>query len=279
MRPARIPLAGILACHGQYVRSRTCRARDRGHDLCSVRGAGRAEPEPPRRGRGRCQLRDRAGCRPVRPGSDHRRRARRRRRACRVRGLASASVVTTGLTDTHASPRRRDDADDSAGARRDDSRRFSSRAGSGSRSRSPPRSSSGAAGRSIGPPSRTCVTGRRRWTPSSRSARSPPCSGRWSRSSRLDDAHTYFEVGAVITTLILLGRYLESRARRRSGEAIRSLLELGAKEANVHSRRRRGRRPDRRARGRRHVRRAARREDRDRRRRRRRAARRSTSRC
>ena len=49
----------------------------------------------------------------------------------------------------------------------------------------------------------------------------------------LDDAHLYFEVGAVITTLILLGRYFEARARRRSGEAIRSLVELGAKEANV----------------------------------------------
>ncbi len=47
------------------------------------------------------------------------------------------------------------------------------------------------------------------------------------------DAETYFEVGAVITTLILLGRYLETRARRRSGAAIRSLLELGAKEANI----------------------------------------------
>jgi Cu+-exporting ATPase len=47
------------------------------------------------------------------------------------------------------------------------------------------------------------------------------------------EEHTYFEVGAVITTLILLGRYLEAGARRRSGEAIRSLLELGAKEARV----------------------------------------------
>jgi Cu+-exporting ATPase len=47
------------------------------------------------------------------------------------------------------------------------------------------------------------------------------------------DAHTYFEVAAVITTLILLGRFLEARARRRSGEAIRALLELGAKEARV----------------------------------------------
>jgi Cu+-exporting ATPase len=47
------------------------------------------------------------------------------------------------------------------------------------------------------------------------------------------DAHTYFEVAAVITTLILLGRYLEARAKRRSGAAIRALLELGAKEARV----------------------------------------------
>jgi Cu+-exporting ATPase len=47
------------------------------------------------------------------------------------------------------------------------------------------------------------------------------------------EAHTYFEVGAVITSLILLGRYLEARARRRSGEAIRALLELGARDARV----------------------------------------------
>jgi Cu+-exporting ATPase len=47
------------------------------------------------------------------------------------------------------------------------------------------------------------------------------------------DADTYFEVAAVITTLILLGRYLEARAKRRSGAAIRALLEMGAKEARV----------------------------------------------
>jgi Cu+-exporting ATPase len=46
-------------------------------------------------------------------------------------------------------------------------------------------------------------------------------------------ADTYFEVAAVITTLILLGRYLEARAKSRSSEAIRKLLELGAKEARV----------------------------------------------
>ena len=46
-------------------------------------------------------------------------------------------------------------------------------------------------------------------------------------------ADTYFEVAAVITTLILLGRYLEARAKSSSSEAIRKLLELGAKEARV----------------------------------------------
>jgi Cu+-exporting ATPase len=47
------------------------------------------------------------------------------------------------------------------------------------------------------------------------------------------DADTYFEVAAVITTLILLGRYLEARAKGRSSQAIRMLLELGAKEARI----------------------------------------------
>jgi Cu+-exporting ATPase len=47
------------------------------------------------------------------------------------------------------------------------------------------------------------------------------------------DAHEYYEVAGVITALILLGRHLEARAKRRSGAAIRALLELGAKEARV----------------------------------------------
>ena len=49
----------------------------------------------------------------------------------------------------------------------------------------------------------------------------------------LGTGETYFEVGAIITTLILLGRWLETSARRRSGAAIRALIELGAKEARV----------------------------------------------
>jgi P-type Cu+ transporter len=46
-------------------------------------------------------------------------------------------------------------------------------------------------------------------------------------------ADTYFEVPAVITVLVLLGRYFESRAKGHAGEAIRKLLDLGAKEARL----------------------------------------------
>src|SRR5579884_74040 len=47
------------------------------------------------------------------------------------------------------------------------------------------------------------------------------------------DTDVYFEAAAVITTLILLGRWLEARAKRRSGDALRALLAHGAKEARV----------------------------------------------
>ncbi len=43
----------------------------------------------------------------------------------------------------------------------------------------------------------------------------------------------YFEAAAVIVTLILLGRFLEARAKGRTGEAIRSLIGLQAKSARV----------------------------------------------
>ena len=42
----------------------------------------------------------------------------------------------------------------------------------------------------------------------------------------------YFEAGAVITTLILLGQWLEARARSQTGKAIQSLLDLAAKTAH-----------------------------------------------
>ncbi|WP_083266575.1 heavy metal translocating P-type ATPase [Arthrobacter sp. U41] len=47
-------------------------------------------------------------------------------------------------------------------------------------------------------------------------------------------AHTlYFEVAAVVTTFLLLGRYLEANAKQRAGNALKALLNLGAKEATV----------------------------------------------
>jgi Cu+-exporting ATPase len=49
----------------------------------------------------------------------------------------------------------------------------------------------------------------------------------------LEDADTYFEVAAVITTLILLGRFFESRARRRSGEALRALAKLSVPDHDL----------------------------------------------
>lgn len=47
------------------------------------------------------------------------------------------------------------------------------------------------------------------------------------------DGHLYFETGAVIVTLILAGKYVESRAKRRSGDALRALAELGAPTARL----------------------------------------------
>ncbi len=45
--------------------------------------------------------------------------------------------------------------------------------------------------------------------------------------------HVFFETAAVIVTLILLGRWLEARAKGRASSAVATLLELGAKEARV----------------------------------------------
>lgn len=44
----------------------------------------------------------------------------------------------------------------------------------------------------------------------------------------------YFEAAAVITTLVLLGQVLELRARSRTSEAIKMLLELAPKTARLH---------------------------------------------
>ena len=52
-----------------------------------------------------------------------------------------------------------------------------------------------------------------------------------SRGSGADEI--YLEVASAVTVFILAGRYAEARAKRRSGAALRALLELGAKEVSV----------------------------------------------
>ena len=43
----------------------------------------------------------------------------------------------------------------------------------------------------------------------------------------------YFEVASVVTTFLLLGRYLEANAKQKAGDALKTLLDLGAKDATV----------------------------------------------
>jgi Cu+-exporting ATPase len=52
-----------------------------------------------------------------------------------------------------------------------------------------------------------------------------------SRGSGVEEI--YLEVATAVTTFILSGRYFEARAKRRSGAALRALLELGAKDVAV----------------------------------------------
>jgi Cu+-exporting ATPase len=50
---------------------------------------------------------------------------------------------------------------------------------------------------------------------------------------RAEGDHLYLEVAAVVTVLILAGRYFEARAKRRAGAALTALLELGARDVAV----------------------------------------------
>jgi Cu+-exporting ATPase len=47
------------------------------------------------------------------------------------------------------------------------------------------------------------------------------------------EPHVYYDTAAVIITLILLGRYLETKAKGRTSEAIKKLMGLSAKTARV----------------------------------------------
>ena len=142
-------------------------------------------------------------------------------------------------------------------------------AGSGSSLRSRCPSSPGRRGRSTAPPSARPGTARRRWTRSSRSA--IVAATGWSLwallfggAGELGMSHDpvavaprasaamatavpelYFEVAAVVTTFLLAGRYAEHRSRRRAGDALRALLDLGAKDVALVVARADGRRTER----------------------------------
>ena len=53
------------------------------------------------------------------------------------------------------------------------------------------------------------------------------------RAAHASHAEIYFEVASTIVVFLLTGRYLEARARYRAGDALRSLLSMGAKEATL----------------------------------------------
>ncbi|HLC97413.1 MAG TPA: heavy metal translocating P-type ATPase [Candidatus Nanoarchaeia archaeon] len=47
------------------------------------------------------------------------------------------------------------------------------------------------------------------------------------------EAHQYFEISAILITLVLLGKYLEAVAKGKTSQAIAKLVKLGAKTATV----------------------------------------------
>ena len=53
------------------------------------------------------------------------------------------------------------------------------------------------------------------------------------RAAHAGHAEIYFEGASTIVVFLLTGRYLEARARYRAGDALRSLLRMGAKEATL----------------------------------------------
>ena len=55
------------------------------------------------------------------------------------------------------------------------------------------------------------------------------------RAAHAGHAEIYFEGASTIVVFLLTGRYLEARARYRAGDALRSLLSMGAKEATLVS--------------------------------------------
>ena len=55
----------------------------------------------------------------------------------------------------------------------------------------------------------------------------------WTLSRGDGSGNLYLEAATGVTTFLLAGRYVEARSKRRSGAALRALLELGAREVSV----------------------------------------------
>ena len=239
---------------------------------CAARD--REEAEPARRRRGDRQLRDRAGdgstatrvcrrrasssarssppatARGRRPPAHERSRRTTSRSTLVTRRLARAAALTCRSRCSRWS------------------RRSSSPAGSGSRSRSR-RPSSSCAGAGF---HRAALKNARHRAAAMDTLISLGTLAAWLWSAVVLvaglDADTYFEVAAVVTTLIVLGRYLEARARRRSSRGDPQAARARARRRRACCATARSARAGRGAPGRRPLRRPAGREDRDRRRRR-----------
>ncbi len=265
-----------FSCHVQYTRpdrrrgaARHHRPEHRRHDLCVMRGPG-----------GACVARSarRGGC-PGQPGH----RARRRDGAARRRGCGRAGRCRHARRLCgHAGPGGRGGGAGGAGAcrflvrpvARGDFRRAVRAAGGadGARVVRHPRDAarlgSVAAGHAgavrvrlallQGRAGRPCAPGPAIWTCSwrwGRPRRTGCHCGRWGQMGQMaHDAmpHLYFESAAVVITLVRLGKWLETRAKRQTTAAIRALAALRPDTAQVRAPRRGGHRAaGRRARGRR----------------------------
>ena len=193
-----------------------------------------------------------------RPGR-HRRAHRLHRRRCRAdpRRRRTDDTTTTPSSPTPRSPRCASGCVVTAAAHRPGASPLSMVPALAVRLLAVAGADPGRTGRDLGrlavPPRRLdqrCGTARRRWTPWSRSASRRPSAGRCTRCSSAAPAtgmtmpftlvppaagadEIYLEVATGVTLFLLIGRYLEARARRASGAALRALLSLGAKDVAV----------------------------------------------
>ena len=107
----------------------------------------------------------------------------------------------------------------------------------GCSSRSRRRCNSCSVGASTSRPSRRCARAPATWTSWCRSAPRPPISTASISSSPAPrprwSEHLYFEAAAVVIALVMLGKWLEARAKRSTTAALRALMSLRPERARV----------------------------------------------